>query len=128
MFWSKGRFYPLSPPPLTPSSPHTHHTTPSHPTPPSTTTAFLEEEEEKDLSAEYMELVRSGFSMSEWMWEVVRRRRVLRQKGRGRKKKKRKRRKLPKSSSLQSSRGVRIRRCGQGSRSRSSLSGAQCSL
>ena len=85
---------------------------------------FLEEAEENDIAAKYMELVRSGFSKSERMREVVRRRHVLRQKGRGRKK----RRKLPKSSSLQSSRGVRIRRCGQGSRSRSSLSGAQCSL
>ena len=89
---------------------------------------LLEEAEEKDIAAEYMELVRSGFSKSERMREVVRRRHVLRQKGRGRKKKKRKRRKLPESSSLQSSRGARIRRCGQGSRSRSSLSGAQCSL
>ena len=40
-----------------------------------------------------------------------------------RKRKKRSKRKLPKSSS-----GVRIRRCGQGFRSRSSFSGAQCSL
>ena len=40
-----------------------------------------------------------------------------------RKRKKRSKRKLPKSSS-----GVRLRRCGQGFRSRSSFSGAQCSL
>ena len=43
--------------------------------------------------------------------------------GKRRKRKKRSKRKLPKSSS-----GVRIRRCGQGFRSRSSFSGAQCSL
>ena len=85
---------------------------------------FLEEAEAKDLEVEYMALVRSGFSKSERMREVVRRRHVLRQKGRGRKKKKRKRMKLRKSSSLHSSCGVRIRRCGQGFRSRSSWSGA----
>ena len=52
--------------------------------------AFLEEAEAKDLEVEYMELGRSGFSKSpasERMREVVRRRHVLRQKGRGRKKK-----------------------------------------
>ena len=80
---------------------------------------FLEEAEAKDLEVEYMALVRSGFSKSERMREVVRRRHVLRQKGCGRKKKKRKRMKLLKSSSLHSSSGVRIRRCGQGFRSRS---------
>ena len=43
--------------------------------------------------------------------------------GKRRKRKKRSKRKLPKFPS-----GVRIRRCGQGFRSRSSFSGAQCSL
>ena len=80
--------------------------------------ALLEEEEEKDLAAEYMELVRSGFSKSpallDRMKEVVQRREVLRQKGRGRKKKKRRKRKLPKCSSLRSlpARAVRTRKPG----------------
>ena len=69
--------------------------------------AFLEEAEAKDLEVEYMELARSGFSQSPaWLErtrEVVRRRQVLRQKGRGRKKKKKRRkRKLPKGSSPRS--------------------------
>ena len=51
-----------------------------------------------------------------------------RRKGR-KKRKKRRKKKAPKSSSLRSSRGVRIRRCWQGFRSRSSLSGARvCSF
>ena len=48
--------------------------------------------------------------------------------GKRRKRKKKRRRKLPKISSFRSSRCVRIWRCGQGFRSRSSLSGAQCSV
>ena len=80
--------------------------------------AFLEEAEANDLEAEYMELVRSGFSKSlaslERMREVVRRRKVLHQKGRGRKKRKRKKRKLPKGSSPRSlpARAVRTRKSG----------------
>ena len=62
--------------------------------------AVFEEAEAKDLEVECMELVRSGFHKSpallERMREAVRRRQVLRQKGRGRKKKKRKKR-LPRA-------------------------------
>ena len=43
----------------------------------------------------------------------------------GRKKRKKRKKKAPKSSSLRSSRGMRIHRCCQGLRSRSSLSGAR---
>ena len=56
--------------------------------------AFPEEAEEKDLAAEYLELARTASrdspALVERLREVVRRRHVLRQKGRGRKKKKRK--------------------------------------
>ena len=61
--------------------------------------AFLEEAEEKVLEVEYLELARTVTSHDsvERLWEVVRRRHVLRQKGRGRKKKKRRKRRLPRS-------------------------------
>ena len=59
----------------------------------------------------------------QWMASAPPPRRLLR-----RKRKKKRRRKLPKTSSFRSSRCVRIRRRGQGFRSRSSLSGAQCSV
>ena len=58
--------------------------------------AFLEEAEEKDLAAEYLELARAAsrdsLALVERLREVVRWRHVLRQKGRGRKKKRRGRR------------------------------------
>ena len=63
--------------------------------------AFLEEIEANDLEDEYMKLVHAGFlkspALTERMREVMRRRNVLRQKGRGRKKKKRRKRRLPRS-------------------------------
>ena len=68
--------------------------------------AFLEEVEANDLEVEYMKLVHAGFHKSpalrERMQEVVRRRHVLRQKGRGRKKKKRRKRRTPRTSSRSS--------------------------
>ena len=61
--------------------------------------AFLEEIEANKLEAEYMQLVHDGFhkspALTERMREVMRRRHVLRQKGRGRKKKKRRKKRLP---------------------------------
>ena len=63
--------------------------------------AFLEEIEANDLEVEYMQLVHDGFhkspALTERMREVMRRRHVLRQKGRGRKKKKRRKKRLPRS-------------------------------
>ena len=70
--------------------------------------AFLEEIEANDLEDEYMKLVHAGFhkspALKERMREVMRRREVLRQKGRGRKKKKRRKRRTPRTSSLPSRR------------------------
>ena len=67
--------------------------------------AFLEEAKEKDLAAEHLELARTASrdspALVERLREVVRRRHVLRQKGRGRKKKKkRKKRRLARSRLL----------------------------
>ena len=70
--------------------------------------AFLEEQEEKSLEVEYMELVRFGFSKSpaslERMKEVVRRRQVLRRK------KKRRKKRTPRTSSSRSTPGRARRR------------------
>ena len=75
--------------------------------------AFLEEVEANDLEVEYMKLVHEGFhkspALTERMQEVMRRRHVLRQKGRGRKKKKRRKRRTPRTSSLPSLRRPRRR-------------------
>ena len=65
--------------------------------------AFLEEIEANDLEDEYMKLVHAGFhkspALKERMREVMRRREVLRQKGR-----KRRKRRTPRTSSLPSRR------------------------